>query len=126
MSAQEGYREFIDGLVNTTPSVAEQLLRDEGIYRRAHDDEPINSFVRGLPPEDRELIARICRAERTAAIHDALAALTWWMSAESVLLTVNGNVVPVDESGMGLHGDFMARLEHWPWPEAAASEQDRS
>lgn len=120
MSAQKAYREFIDGLVAATPSVAEQRLRVEGIYGRAREDEPINSFVCGLRAEERELIARICRAERTAAIHDVLAQLSELLGAEGASFTMSGDELPVDESGMGLHGDFIGRLDDWPWPEVEA------
>ena len=55
--------------------------------------------------------------ERTSAIHDVLADLTWWITTRRVGLTFNGQPMPVELSGMGLHGDYVGRLNGWEWPE---------
>jgi hypothetical protein len=115
-SPRTDYREIIDALVGRTTSIAERLLREEGVYSRAPADEALNDFARSLTDEQRESLATICRAERVSAIHDALAELSWWIDVKGVSLAVDGVEMPVDESGMGLHGDFMGRLDDWPWP----------
>ncbi|MBB5766442.1 hypothetical protein GGR67_000472 [Xanthomonas arboricola] len=54
--------------------------------------------------------------ERQSAIHDTLAALTWWIDSRGIGLTVNGQPMPIDLSGMGLHGDYVGRADGWEWP----------
>ena len=54
--------------------------------------------------------------ERWGAIHDVLAVLTWWMSSEGLAFTFQGEPMPADLSGMGLHGDFAGRRQGWEWP----------
>ena len=115
-SPQTTYRQIIDSLVDRSESVSETLLREEHIYSRALDDEEINSFTRTLTDEQRELVARICRSERVGGIHDVLADLSWWIDCEDVALTIDGAPMPVDQSGMGLHGDYVGRLDEWQWP----------
>jgi hypothetical protein len=45
-----------------------------------------------------------------------LAVLTWWMSSEGLAFTFQGEPMPVELSGMGLQGDFVARRQGWEWP----------
>lgn len=55
--------------------------------------------------------------ERDGAIHDVLAGLTWWIDCQEVGFTFRGESMPVDLSGMGLHGDYIGRREGWDWPD---------
>jgi len=57
------------------------------------------------------------RTERRGAIHDVLARLTWWVECEGLGLTLDKTPMPVDLSGMGLHGDFVGRMADWEWPD---------
>ena len=116
LSPEATYRQIIDSLVDRSESVSETLLQNEQIYSRALDHEEINAFTRSLTTEQRQLVAKICRAERVGGIHDVLADLTWWIGCRDVALTVDGVPMPVDQSGMGLHGDFIWRLDDWQWP----------
>jgi hypothetical protein len=54
--------------------------------------------------------------ERESAIHDVLATLTWWIDCRDVGLTYQGAAMPVQLSGMGLHGDYVGRQDDWEWP----------
>jgi len=49
-------------------------------------------------------------------MHDVLAVLTWWTNCQDVALTFRGEAMPVEQSGMGLHGDYIGRLDGWEWP----------
>lgn len=57
-------------------------------------------------------------AWRSAVIHDALVILTEWIDCRGLTLHLGGELMPVDRSGMGLHGDFVGRATNWEWPES--------
>jgi hypothetical protein len=56
------------------------------------------------------------REERSGAVHDVLALLTWWIQCWDVPLTYRGEPMPVGVEG-GMHNDYVGRLEgDWDWP----------
>ena len=113
----EAYHALIDCLVESRRSVSARLVEEEGVFSRVPDDVRENVLVAAMLPEQRSVLAKMLEAERTSAIHDALAELTWWILCRGVGLTFEGSAMPVDLSGMGLHGDFMGRLQGWNWPD---------
>ena len=114
----DAYKAIIDQLVTeTSHGVPEKLVVQEGIFSRAPDDGVFNLFVQSLSTEQRALLARMLHAERTSSIHDVLAVLSWWLEAGEVALTFRGESMPVDLSGMGLHGDYVGRQNDWEWPQ---------
>ena len=114
----EAYKAIIDELVSeTSHSVHERSIVEEGVWLKARDAEPANAFVRSLSLDQRRMLARVVHDERTAAIHDVLALLTWWISTRGVRLTFQREPMPVELSGQGLHGDYVGRLNDWEWPE---------
>jgi hypothetical protein len=113
----DAYRAIIDELVTEISyGVSEKLLAEKGIYSKALDDEAFNSFARSLSTDQRDMLAKILHAERVDTIHGVLAALTWWLKVGGVGLTFRGESMPVDLSGMGLHGDYIGRQHGWEWP----------
>jgi hypothetical protein len=114
------YKAIIDQLVKeTTFGVHERLLRETGKYSTAPADAKANEFVASLNHHQRELFATVLRQERVGAIHDVLAVLTWWLLCREVGLTFRGAPMPFELSGMGLHGDYIGRLDGWEWPSEA-------
>jgi hypothetical protein len=108
------YKAIIDQLVEeTTSGVHERLLRIAGRYSNAPADDTANEFVASLSRQQRELLAT---QERVGAIHDALAALNWWLLCREVGVTFRGAPMPFELSGQGLHGDYIGRLDGWEWP----------
>jgi hypothetical protein len=69
-----------------------------------------------LTTEERSLLIQMLTHERAGAIHDVLAAITWWIDCRDVGLTYRGEPMPVQLSGMGLHGDYVGRRDGWEWP----------
>jgi hypothetical protein len=113
----DAYKAIIDQLVaETSYGVSEKLVSHEGIFSRARADEGFNSFVQSLSTEQRATLGKILHAERTSAIHDVLAVLSWWVSVGDLGFTFRGESMPVDLSGMGLHGDYVGRRYDWEWP----------
>lgn len=113
----DAYKAIIDQLVTeTSHGISESLVVEESIWSKAPNEEAANAFVRSLSGEQRRLLAHLLQQERTSAIHDVLAVLTWWISARSVGLTFEGSSMPIELSGMGLHGDYIGRLNNWQWP----------
>lgn len=106
----DAYQAIIDQLAGETSyGVSERLVAQEGIFSRASGDLPFNSFVQSLSNEQRKILAKMLHAERSAAIHDVLAVLSWWLQVGGLGFTFQGKSMPVDLSGMGLHGDYIGR-----------------
>ena len=113
----EAYKAIIDQLVTeTSHGVNERLVREQGIFRGARDEQRVYPFVQSLSTEQRSMLADMLHAERIAAIHDVLAVFTWWIVTRNVGLTFQGETMPVELSGNGLHGDYIGRLDDWEWP----------
>src|SRR5215467_16254833 len=110
----DAYKALIDQLVaETSHGVSEKLVIQEGIFSRAPAEQSFNSLVRTLSSDQRETLAKMLHAERVAAIHDVLAVLSWWVDAGGLGFTFRGKAMPVDLSGMGLHGDYVGRQHDW-------------
>lgn len=111
------YKEIIDSLVKDSNSISSQLILKHGIYSKVKGEEKYNELVSSLSQEQRILLAEMMNKERISAFHDVLASLTWWIECKEVTLCYKGNEMPVELSGMGLHGDYIGRLDDWEWPE---------
>jgi hypothetical protein len=113
----EAYKDIIDGLVNETRQAgSSRRVAEIGIYSKAPAHAEFNDFIQSLDEAQRALLARMFQDERDGAIHDVLAALTWWVTCRDVGLTFRGKPMPVELSGMGLHGDYVGRRDGWEWP----------
>jgi hypothetical protein len=102
-------------LVNeTTHSGTQQVERSH--FLETSDHAVYNPPVRSLAPEQRRILGDMLLRECWNAIHDVLAVLTDWMSSDGLAFMFQGEPMPVDLSGMGLHGDFVGRRQCWEWP----------
>jgi hypothetical protein len=119
----DAYKAIIDQLVDevrvfgSAPHVAEQSF-----FSKAPAHAQFNDFIHKLSQEDRALLSEMLQEERDGAIHDVLAALTWWVTTRKVGLTFHGEPMPVELSGMGLHGDYLGRRDGWEWPSSDGSK----
>jgi hypothetical protein len=116
MKPVEVYKQIIDQLVQRSHSLGAQLVTKEGIYSKAPAFRHTNDLVCALTPEQRVVLAEMLTHERESAIHDVLAALTWWIECREVGLTYQGKPMPTQLSEMGLHGDYIGRRDDWEWP----------
>ena len=120
----DAYKAIIDQLVEqTSKGVTEMLVSSEGIFSRAASDQDLNDFVQSLTSSQRVLLSRMLHTERTDTIHDVLAVLSWWVQTRKVGFTFRGEPMPLDLSGMGLHGDYIGRMNEWEWPEEEEPER---
>jgi hypothetical protein len=116
-SAAGAYHSIIDELVlRSAQSVCADRAESNQPFPVSADHATFNRLIAGLSPEQRADLGAVLRAERRSAIHDALAVLSWWHECEGVGWSQEGVVLPLDQSGMGLHGDFIGRLNGWEWP----------
>jgi hypothetical protein len=53
----------------------------------------------------------VLKRERQRAIFDRLAVLTWWLLTRDVGIAFRGQLMPFELSGMGIHGDYIGRLD---------------
>ena len=114
----EAYKAIIDQLVEeVTPGVSERLMREEAIYSKALAETAANRFVQSLTAEQRMLWPTCFTKSEKSAIGGVLSRLTWWLCCRKVGLTFQGQPMPFELSGEGLHGDYIGRCEGWKWPE---------
>lgn len=113
----DAYKNIVDALVEQTPSNTAKRPIEKAQYTGAHADEPINDFVRSLTSEQRAFVAEMLNRERLAGIGAVLAELTWWIDCHELAWTFHGQPMPLQLSGMGLHGDYIGRLDGWRWPD---------
>ncbi len=101
MKPVDVYRQIIDQLVERSPSLGARLVTEEAIYSKAPAFRHTNDLVRTLTPEQRAILAEMLTLERESAIHDVLAALTWWIDCHDVGLTYQGkpHASPVERDG---------------------------
>lgn len=111
------YKAIIDELVNeTSAGGAAKPVAEKGFFSKAPAHRKFNEFITSLSSEHRELLSKMLQEERDDAIHDVLAVLSWWIDCREVAFTFCGELMPVDLSGMGLHGDYIGRRDGWKWP----------
>jgi hypothetical protein len=114
----DAYKALIDELVNeTSRSLAAKTVAKKGAFRETSDYAVFNDLISSLAPQRRRLLSQMLEQERIGAIHDVLALLTASISPDGVGLTFQGEPMPVELSGMGLHGDYIGRRNGWEWPD---------
>ena len=113
----DAYKAIIDQFVGEVRLFGSSgHVAERSFFSKAPAHERFNEFIRRLSPEDRALLSEMLQEERDGAIGDVLAALTWWITTRHVGLTFHGEPMPVELSGMGLHGDYVGRRDGWEWP----------
>ena len=113
----DAYKAIIDQLVDQTRLAGPgSHVATKRIYSKAPSHGAFNQFIASLLPEQRETLARMLQDARDGAIHDVLAMLSWWVDTRGLAFTFRGEVMPVDLSGGGLHGDYVGRRDGWDWP----------
>lgn len=118
-STRHIYHQLIDHFVErANGSVAANLLTGEGVYSRSPAATEANAMARSLSEQERSILAQMLLDERAAAIGDVLSTLQWWISSQGLKLTVHGQEMPTDLSGMGIHMDFANRLAGGDWPDS--------
>ncbi len=120
-SPREAYQAIIDDLAVAVASHGPATRVAEGIDSEAPADRRYNELLETLTDEQRAVVADMLADCRVSAIHDVLAALSWWVDCEGVGWTFKGDQMPIDQSGQGLHGDFVGRRGGWDWPDGGPS-----
>jgi len=113
----DAYKAIIDQLVvETRLSGPGPQVANSGVFSNAAAHHEYNVLIHSLSNEQRAILLRMLEDARDDTIHDVLATLSWWIVARDVGLTFRGAAMPVDLSGMGLHGDYVGRRDGWDWP----------
>jgi hypothetical protein len=113
----DAYKAIIDQLVEETRTGGAGFqVTDNGVFSKAPAHRRFNEFIASLSVDQRKLLADMLREERDGAILDLLAMLSWWIDCQELGFTFRGQTMPVDLSGMGLHGDYVGRRDGWEWP----------
>ncbi|MDT3487659.1 DUF6547 family protein [Stenotrophomonas maltophilia] len=115
-TSAEAYQTIIDDLVRCSEGCvsAQRLEKTPPLV----GEQAVAALSYSLTDDQRKRVAEALRSERSAAIHDALVILAEWIDCRGLTLHLDGEVMPVDLSGMGLHGDFVGRATGWEWPES--------
>lgn len=123
-TALDIYKAIIDKFVDETRNCGSSShVAEHGVFSKAPAHEKFNEFIEGLSPPQRQLLSQMLQEERDGAIHDLLAALSWWIDCHDVGLSYQGNPMPVDLSGMGMNGDYVGRRDGWDWPSQPEAEE---
>jgi hypothetical protein len=113
------YKAIIDQLVDQTRlgSVLARRVFENNPFPSASGQFIFNELLASLTEHQRRMMSQVLYEERESTIHDVLALLSWWIGCRGVGLSVEGQPMPVDFSGEGLHGDFVGRCGEWAWPD---------
>ncbi len=121
--ALEIYKAIIDEFVNKIRRYGSSShVAESGFFSKAPAHGKFNAFIKALSSSQRQLLSEMLQEERDGAIHDLLAALSWWIGCQDVGFTYQGKPMPIDLSGMGLHGDYIGRRDGWEWPSQQETE----
>ena len=113
------YQRIIDECVEFAKDVIADRIRSGTLVVPTDPDAPENVLVRSLSGSQKETLAGMLDKARSGGVHDLLSRLTWWIESQGLRLSYRGQPMPVDFSGMGLHGDYIGRLvkeDPWDWP----------
>ncbi len=113
-TSARAYQAIIDDLVRCSEGCVSAQRLEKALPLVG--EQAVNTLSHSLTDDQRRRVADALRSERSAAIHDALVILTEWIDCRGLTLHLDGEVMPVDLSGMGLHGDFIGRATGWEWP----------
>jgi hypothetical protein len=114
----DAYKAIIGQLVTETRGSGSAFqIANKGIFSKSPAHQRFNELIASLSAEQRKVLADMLREERDGTICDVLAVLSWWVDCRGVGFTFKGESMPVDVSGMGLHGDYVGRRDGWGWPE---------
>jgi hypothetical protein len=117
------YKAIIDQLVDEVRVFGSAAhVAERAFFSKAPVHARFNEFIQKLSREDRALLSEMLQEERDGAIHDVLAALTWWITTRDVGMTFRGESMPTGLSGMRLHGDYVGRRDGWEWPSSPGGE----
>ncbi len=107
------YREFIDGLVEISGSI--QARRIERNFRHPEPSPEVaelEEFIDSLTEQQKTLLTKMLREEKSSGIHDALALF----EAEEYTISDPRGRSFTGSPYADLHFDYVARLEGDPWP----------
>lgn len=111
------YMTIIDELVSLSNKRGYKNISEKGIYSKAVGSEKYNDLIQNLSVDEREILIDLLMETQVEAIHSVLASLSWWIDCKGLNLHQENEKLDVDISGMGLHGDYIGRLQGWEWPE---------
>ena len=116
------YRKIIDQLVNETRTNSAYSKRASENQQFPVESEQVefNDLLTSLTSEQRLLLSKVLLQERSSSIHDVLAVFSWWVECRGFGFSLNDQPMPVGLSGMGMHGDYVGRVDNWAWPENEA------
>jgi hypothetical protein len=110
----DAYKQIIDQLVKESPS------RGLHMYCNTMGKEHMDKFVRSLSAAQSAVLTDMLNEERSTAIYDVLAVLSWWNICHELAFTYHGQDMPVSlTDNDGLHGDYLERLDGYEWPDDA-------
>lgn len=114
-NATKLYQELIDELAEKSKSCVDANNIRNGIVPGA-DTEEINTVLKKLTAEDRDVLARFVTETYSSGIFDVLDLLEWYACCKDMKISIEGEVLPTDKFE-GIQNDFIGRRDDWEWPE---------
>ena len=117
----QAYMAMIDAMAERSDHAWSSRVRAGTPVQPGIPESPTNRLVASLDADQRAHLADLLDEAKRSGMHDALVVLNELLDEGDLRLTYQGAPMPVDFSGMGLHGDFIGRADYedrWAWPES--------
>lgn len=112
----EIYQELIDSLVKLSRSCIGANCVMQGEVRGSDSESGINDVLAKLSEKEREHLAEYVLSTYSAGIYDTLEQLEWLRECKDMIITVQGEVLPIDKFE-GIPCDYIGRRSNWEWTE---------
>lgn len=110
------YKEFIDGLVDISPSAEANRVR-ENAFLKTEKFQNVNKLLDKLTVEEKELLGVFFQEVREGGIHDTLVYLQDKINSEGLVLVQNEVKLANEPYGTEMYYDWVSRKEGDDWPE---------
>jgi hypothetical protein len=107
-SAREAYRAILAQLAEASDaSITARALKSGRLFLPGSYHAKFNELISSLDDQQRSMLAELFVDERTSAVFDALALLSWWVECNNVRIAFKGKRLPIGEDGQGMHEAFL-------------------
>ena len=114
----ELYKNFIDDLVEMSRSCVDSNLVKKGkVTENDETNKEINKILKKLNPKERNILSEFILDTYNSGIYDTLEQLEWLRCCKDMVITIEGENLPLGKYE-GIPCDYIGRRSgEWEWPE---------